>query len=158
MNISGILAEKQVIDRQNNYGQIFPATEFGNTVREGQDALSRLKGALDTYNKSKSSKQRLLDSGLDHYAHRYITYRASQKSPLLGATMLGAGVLKEIPDFIKYSFKNGVSKAWDESRKDLTEDWRGYKMGKTSKLKPEENPEFNKYNSATVKKLLDVLK
>jgi len=160
MNKADIVQALQVaqeIDRRNNYGHVLPIAAFDDTVQRGQDKYAELKQALDAYNASQPSNKRYRDAGLDHYAHRYTTYLASQQGPLLGTMMLVAAAAKEIPDFVKYAIKDGVRSSWNESGKDLTEDWRGYKMGMNSSVAPEQNPDFNKYNGGTVRFVLNNL-
>lgn len=156
--LADVLDQMRDINSRNNYGHIAPFQEFGNIVKMGTEKYNELQHRLKNYNRNKPSNQRYKDVGIDNYSHRYTTYKAAQQGPILGTVMLGAGIAKEIPDFIKYSLKYNPSVAMKEGIKDLTEDWRGYKMGMNNKKNPEDNPTFNKYNSGTVNFLLsDIL-
>lgn len=157
--LADVMATMHEINHRNNYGHILPVAEFADTVLDGQKKKQILQDALNTYNTGKSSKQRYMDKGLDHFAHRYINYKAAQHGPLMSVMAMAAGWGKELSDFPKYWIKNGFDYAAKESKKDLQENKIGRIIGKNSLLEPKDNQEFNKYNSKTVDFLLsEILK
>lgn len=148
------IAAMHEINRRNNYGHILPVAEFADVVSDGQKQKQMLQDALEAYNAGKPSKERYLDKGLDHYAHRYINYKAAQHSPQMSMMATVAGLGKELSDFPKYWIKNGFDYAANESKKDLQENKIGRIIGQSSSLEPKDNQEFNKHNSKTVNFLL----
>lgn len=105
-----------------------------------------------------AAENNIANNGIDHYFHRKTVYEATQQNPLLGSLMMDAGYIKEIFDKNKYTKKYGEEYAEREQKKDLQNNKLGFILGLNSKLKAEDNPEFNSYNSDSMNLLLKILK
>ena len=112
-------------------------------------------------------------NGIDHYFHRKTMYEAAQKGAGARNVMFMYGTMKESRDILRDTKKNwkenkgqdflprllnSLGGAWSEAQKDLQNNIIGYRMGLNNELPPESNPEFNKYNSATMNLILERLK